>query len=347
MTRQILFALITFVFCVPCFAEDLPSVPELLKRMYDYRMAIDNMRAEVTVTEPVDTQQRHRETGTQHFFFAYDKGRVRCDRTYSNPKFSTKLYQYLSTSDFYYTRYPSPENPQINDGNNLVFWNPLAEQLDLFDLRGIGLNHASFDAIAWVPFSFDTILDGFYNPKGEGFSVNIDLSDGERLYKVSYQIDKGVILNSYWINPQKGYNLVRWESESKALDRYSVYTITLGKFSARGGEIWFPQLILYKYRMKNDISEEKIVVDSVAFDVQDEIPFTLAGLDIPVGYRIDYHGEKKYWDGKELVDKIPYVFEPVSVKDRKIFWIVNGIGFALIALAILYRWIKMLQRRSI
>ena len=51
--------LFTFVFiipCVPCFAEDMPAVPELIKKMYDYRMVIENMLAKVTVKRPIDEQ---------------------------------------------------------------------------------------------------------------------------------------------------------------------------------------------------------------------------------------------------------------------------------------------------
>jgi hypothetical protein len=194
-----------------------------------------------------------------------------------------------------------------------------------------------------VPFSYDNLLDKFYPPKGEDFSVSTDLVDGEKLYKVSYQINKGEILNSYWINPQKGYNLVRTESKSEKLDRYTSYAVTLKKCTARRGEIWFPQQIIYAYKTKGNTVEERIVLDSVAFDVQDETPFTLSGLGIPVGYSVAYHGKDKYWDGKEFVDEIPYIIEPANGGRWKKILIVNAIGFALLALLFLY---KLLLRRS-
>ena len=361
MTRQILFALVAFVFCVPCFAEELPSVPELLKKMYDYRMAIENMRAEVTVTRPTNTRQPIVEKMTQKFSFAYDKGRVRCDITYSTLGVSNvRLYQNLSTPEFYVVRQPFPRNlinndhpvPVVNDGNSLSVRPPLEKPFETLDPRRIGTDLGSIDTIETTHFNYDKLLDSFYNPKGENYSVSIDVVDGEKLYKVSYQVSTTGMSNSYWIDPQKGYNLVRFDAESEKLSFYIYRTVTLGKFSARAGEIWFPQKISYKHRVKETVSEEEIVIDSIAFDVEDDTPFTLAGLEIPVGYRAAYHindgsdarvgGEVKYWDGKELVDKITYAVEPVSITSRRTFWIINAIGFALIALWML---IKLLQRR--
>jgi len=344
VTKRFLLTFVTFVFCVPCFAEDLPSVPELIKRMYDYRMAIENMRAEVTVTKLVDTRQPIRESETQHFHFAFDRGRVRCDRIFSNSETSqSRFYQDLSTPEFHFTRHPYGI-PDINDGSSLFLNSPLTQTFDTLDPRRIGTDWASFDTIVVNRFNYDTLLDQFYNANGENYSVSIDLVDNEELYKVSYQVRSVSISNSYWINPRKGYNLVRCESASEELGMYISYVVTLDKFAANNGEIWFPQEIFYKRRVRDNVFEEKIVLESVVLDVRDETPFTLAGLGIPVGYRVEYFEEgARYWDGMEFVKDIPFEIESISITSRKAFWIINAIGFALIALWIL---IKLLQRRS-
>ena len=351
MIKRFSCTFITFVLCSPCFAEELPSVPELLKRMYDYRMAIDNIRVEVTVTKPVCTQQRHRETETQRFFFAYDKGRVRCDKTYTNPKFPQDwFYQDLSTQDFYFTRHPagsSASMSEINDGNNLYLLKPHESPIDTFDPRRIGTDRNTFDIIFVSPFNYDTLLDQFYPAKAENFDVSIDLVDGEKLYKISYQFADRDITNSYWLNPQKGYNLVQSESGSNTLGSQSSYAVALSKHSSIKGDVWFPQEIVRKQKTKSSDFEERIILNSVAFDVQDETQFSLAGLGIPIGYRVyDGDGGKKFWDGKELVDRITFSHEPVRMHSRKLFWIVTGIGCALVALAILIMWIRTLRRRS-
>ena len=316
-------------------------MPELLKKMYDYRMAIENMRVEVTVTKPVDTHQPHRETEKQLFYFVYDKGRVRCDQTFSNPKFPKKwFYQHLSTPDFYFTRHPS-EVPEVNDGNSLFVRFPLEQPFDTLDPRRIGVNRNSFDTLKITQFNYDAILDDLYPARGEDFNVSIDMLDGEKLYKISYRINEGNILSSYWINPQKGYNLVRSESESQSHNRYYSYDVTLDKLPASRGEIWFPRQIVYKHTIKNNILEERIIFDSVAFDVQDEKPFTLADLKIPVGYRVEYFSEgARYWDGKELVDQITFPIEPVSITSRKVFWIVNAVLLILLAFHFLYKFFR-------
>ena len=324
MTKRFLLGFITFVFCVPCFAEELPSVPELIKRMYDYRMAIENMRAEATATWLVDTRQPIRETITHHFSFFYDRGRVRVDRTWLNPNDPRmQLYQYLSTPDFYFFRHPHGV-PAVNDGNSLFLDRPLTQRFDTLDPRRIGTDWASFDTIMITHFNYDTLLDKFYNAIGENYNVVVDYVDGEKLYKISYQVNHAGISNSYWINPQKGYNLVRAESESELLDRHSRYVVTLGRFSARNGEIWFPIEISYKLRHRDNILEERVAIESVAFDVQDESQFTLAGLGIPIGYRVEYFdNEARFWDGSELVERIPepeFVFERAN---RGIFWTVR------------------------
>jgi hypothetical protein len=178
--------------------------------------------------------------------------------------------------------------------------------------------------------------------------------NGEKLYKISYQINvscegdngetiKGAILNSYWIDPQKGYNLVRSETESEILDIHISYIVTLGKVPSQKGEIWFPQEISFKHREEEDILEERVVVDTIAFDVPDETPFTFADLKIPVGYIVVHDNVTKFWDGKELVDGITHKIEPVNIGKWKVFLIVNAIFFALLALLFLY---KLLQRRS-
>lgn len=333
---------VPFVFSVPCFAEEMPSVPELLKKMYDYRMAIENMQAEVTVTTPVDTVQPFRKKIKQHYYFAFDKGRVRCDITRSN--FETPniwFYQHLSTPEFYFIRHPS-KVPEVNDGNSLFLRSPLKQSFDTLDPRRLGTDWKHFDTILIDPFSYDALMGQFFSPKGEDFHVSIDLVDDEGLYKISYKINGGKIINSYWINPQKGYNLVRGKSESEELDRHDTYIVTLEKFKTQSGEIWFPRQIVYQYKLKNNLVEERIVLDSVAFDVRDEKPFTLAGLDIPVGYRVEYFSEgARYWDGKELVDEIPVAIESVNVANRRTFWMINAVGFAILATVILTRYFRL------
>jgi hypothetical protein len=323
----------------------MPTVPELIKKMYDYRMSIENMRCEVTVTRPVDTRQPYRAKMKQHYYFAYDRGCIRCDKTYFGTESSDVwLYQDLSTPDFYYTRHPSPEVPDVNDGNTLFVDAPLAQPLDTLDPRRVGFERGHFETIGTRHFSYDTLLDKFYPPKGENFVVNVDRVDNENFYKISYQINGGEFSNSYWINPQKGYNLVRSKSDSDSLNRHSNYAVEIGKFTSQKGEIWFPKRVVYKLTEDNDIVEEGVVCDSVVFDVQDGTPFTLAGLGIPVGYRVYERGDRKYWDGKELVDKITFEIEPVDwrAKGKKLL-IVNAVFLALLTLYFLY---KLLQRRS-
>ena len=350
MTRRFLFTFITFVLCVPCFAEELPSVPELIKRMYDYRMAIENMRAEVTVTYPVDTRQPIKETAKTYILFIYDKERVRCDWSWSVPK-STRIqfWQYLSTPDIYFTRHTSPETSHINEGNSLFVCEPLEQPFDTLDPRRIGTDWTTFDAIRTNPFNYDVLLELYYSPHEENYTVSIDYVDGEKLYKVSWQASDVEFFGSYWINPQKGYNLVRCEGESEVLDLHDSYNVTLGKFASNRGDMWFPQKITHKYRHEDYVSEERVVVDTIEFDVQDETALTLAGLDIPVGYRVNYFGEGgRYWDGKELVERIPFAssVEPVNIENRKVFWVVNGVGFAIIAIFFLIKWIQSLRRGS-
>ena len=331
-------------------------MPELIKRMYDYRMAIENMRAEVTVAMPVHTVRPHRTEIKRHFFFAYDRGRVRCDETLSNSETShVRLYQHLSTPDFYFLRHPSIKTPEsggvfntseINDGNSLTLNLPFEQPFNTLDPRRIGTDVNGFDIMETKSFNYDTLLDDFYNPLGENYNVSVDYVDGEKLYKVSYQVSRAGISGSHWFNPQKGFNLVQSKVESEMRGLYIDYSVILGMFDSDKGSVWFPQKIFHRHRVKNNVSEEETVVDSIEFDVQDETPFTPAGLGIPVGYQVAAFGEIKYWDGKELVDNIPYVFKPVNLHSRKVFWIVNGIGFALIAIFILMKWIQMLLRRS-
>jgi hypothetical protein len=194
-------------------------------------------------------------------------------------------------------------------------------------------------------------MQDFYSPHGENFSISIDNVDGEKLYKISSRqiISDGVVgTNLFWINPQKGYNLVQCEFGVEKYDLHISYAVTLGKFAASKGEIWFPKEIFYRYQMKGTVMEEKIVVDSVTFDVQDETPFTLAGMGIPIGYTVDYLGKAtRTWDGKELVEEIPYIYELEPIDWWNARWkrllIVNAVFLALFALYFLY---KFLQRRS-
>jgi len=354
MTIRLLLTFVSGVLCVPCFAEEMPAVPELIKKMYDYRMAIENMRAEVTVTTPIDTEQPLEENRKQHYYFAYDKGRVRCDITFFNAKHSkVALDQHLVTPDFYFLRYPSSEI-KTDDGNSLIVNSAPERFFDTLDPRRIGTDRNSFDTAGIVHFNYDALLDEYYSPIGENYNVSIDTVDGDKLYKVSYLVNvsdegdngekiKGEISNSYWINSQKGYNLVRSETESEMFDLHISYAVTLGKFPSQKGEIWFPQKFVFKHRDGGEVLEEIGVVNAVAFDVQDETPFTFKGLEIPVGYSVSYFGHTKYWDGKEFVDEIPFTFEPVNPRRWKVVLIVNAIIFAFLALLFLY---KLLQRKS-
>ena len=325
-------------------------MPELIKKMYDYRMAIENMRAEVTVTHPVNMRQPIRETERQNFFFAFDRGRIRYDKNQYNSKSGLSwLDQSLSTPEFFFHRHPHGV-PEVNDGNSLFVNSPLTESLGTLDPRRIGTDLISFDATEFNSFNYDTLLDTFYKAykaRAENYNVSIDYVDGEKLYKVSFQFKDRDLLSTYWISPQKGYNLVRFEAISEMDNYHHSYVVILEKFPAQKGEIWFPRKIVSDYSLKDIVVKQEVVLDSVAFDVQDETPFTLTGLNIPVGYRVEYFSEgARYWNGKELVDRITFVTSDVKNTNRKVFWIVNGIGFGLIALWIFIRWIKLLRRRS-
>jgi len=351
MTKHFLLTFIFVAFCVPCFAEEIPSVPELIKKMYDYRASIKDMRANVLVTYPVNTKHSFEETVKSHFYFAYNKERVRCDVTWNTNNPQSHFHQYLSTPNFYFHRNPSSdEASHINDGNSLFVDSPLTQPGEVYDPQFIGMDPSCFSLIYFHPFTFnyDSLLSRFHSPHGKDFNVNIDYIDGEKLYKVSSRqiVSEGIEgTSSIWINPQKGYSFVRYDAGVKKYDLRIIYAVTLHKFSIHKGEIWFPQEIFYQYKMEDTIIEEKVVVDSVEFDVQDETPFTLAGLGIPIGYHVMYFDEDqpRTWDGKELIGEFPFAIEPINGGRWRKLLIVNAIGFALLALLFLY---KLLQRRS-
>jgi hypothetical protein len=220
--------------------------------MYDYRMSIENMQAKVTVTHPVDTMKPIQETETQRFFFAYDRGRIRYEKNQFNSKSGLSwLDQSLSTPEFYFLRHPHG-TPEVNDGNCLFLDSPLAKPLETFDPRRIGTDRYGFGTIEINHFNYDTLLDMLYNARCENYNVSMDMFDDEKCYKVSFQVRAEGSFGSgaFWIDPQKGYNLVRGESEAETLDWHDSYSVTLSKFTTHRGEIWFPQLIMYKYRMK-------------------------------------------------------------------------------------------------
>jgi hypothetical protein len=184
--------------------------------------------------------------------------------------------------------------------------------------------------------------------EGKNFHVVYDKVDNTDTWKVTYQIGDGSVnrKNSYWVIPQMGLSMIRFESEQSFSNGHRAaihYTLKPKQYH----DVWFPAEIYYQLEENGKITDEEIqIIEEAVFNQSvDDKDFALERLEIPQGKEVAVNGKfLKYWDGEKLSDYPSYPLpenDTITTQRRwKVFFIGNAILLLLIALHFYRRYLR-------
>ncbi|MDR1384306.1 MAG: hypothetical protein LBJ67_10775 [Planctomycetaceae bacterium] len=341
----IFFFIISDGFCQETPSPNIapPTAQELAKKMMDYRKAVKSGKVVVKV-KWLKSQDQYYEKIEGIFRFYFDVTSMRKDTIL---KFSTSktVLQFLKTPTHTFWRsggvdengkdFPSQ---YVDDKTMINDFRPLHTPMTvgtfpggIFSYEDLDLNHS-----------------GLYPPAGKDFQVAYDKLGDIDAWKVTYRIviENGEFKNTYWVVPQMGFSLIRFDT-NKLYSNGDTVVIHYALKAKQYNSVWFPMEMHYQVIENGQITHEEVQTIEEAFFNQliEDQDFALEGLEIPQGTEIVVNGKSlKYWNGKKLSDFPSYPLpenDKITTQRRwKMFFIGNTILLSLIALNFYRRYLR-------
>lgn len=160
-----------------------------------------------------------------------------------------------------------------------------------------------------------------------------------------------------WISPAQGYGLVRSHSEDSYPDDNSHVVRDLRTLYAldTASQIWYPKITSYTMHNNGLFFEGlKVRVEEASFQPPPASVFSIEGLSLPPGRRVDDRTKGKFqkssfWDGEKLIP-IPNPWQPVDHTAMHSFWrrallIVNALALVALGVFLIFRRTRSRERR--
>ncbi|MDR0704960.1 MAG: hypothetical protein LBF88_08225 [Planctomycetaceae bacterium] len=153
-------------------------------------------------------------------------------------------------------------------------------------------------------------------------SITDDVWDKIPCKKITYTFE-GLGYSHCWIDPSKGYSVIRFEQATFDNTRREYTDLHVKKYKNTG--IWYPSYCIFeRYENKDLIIFEEMDIDVISInELIDDKYFNVASLNVPVGTMVadPELGSGNYvWDGKEVVSENFYRYgsgiSPKSPKSR-------------------------------
>jgi hypothetical protein len=318
-----------------------PTAQELVKKMMDYRKAVKSGKVIVKVkwvkNSDVDYQGAE---GTFRFYF-----KPNCMRKDNILQFTDgkSIIQYVKTPTHIFWCPGQGKNlpsRYMDEPKLLGYTFP-----SLYSPMLLGTSPVGIYAYEELDFNHRDLCP----PQGENFYVVYDKINHIETWKVTYQIhhEKLDLKNSYWVVPQMGYSVIRFESEKSFSNGHKAvihYTLKPKQYD----DVWFPAEMHYQLEENGKITDEEIqTIEEAMFSQSiDNKSFALENLEIPQGTEVVVNGKfLKYWDGTKLSDfpssPLPHKDQMTTQRRWKIFFIGNTILLLLLALHFYRRYLRI------
>ncbi|MDR1384808.1 MAG: hypothetical protein LBJ67_13320 [Planctomycetaceae bacterium] len=295
---------------IPSSKVTPPTVQELVKKMMDYRKSVNNGKIIVKVKwiKNPDINYQGAE-GIFRFYFKPD-----CLRKDSIFQFQTgqMVMQYVKTPIHAFWRSGGGKDfpCQYTDDVNFLKSHNDVPPTSLMALGTCPCGISTYDSLDLNHLELCPL-------EGRNFQIVYDKANNMDTWKVTYQIGDELAnrKNSYWVIPQMGYSMIRFESEQSYSNGDTIaihYTLQAKQFN----NIWFPKEIHYQLEENGKITHEEIqTINEAKFNQSlDDKEFALEKLEIPQGTEVAVNGKLlKYWNGEKLSDYPSY---PLPKNDK-------------------------------
>jgi hypothetical protein len=313
--------------------DTAPSAAELRDRMMKYRQDIKQGHVEVEVTWLKDAQTQY-SGATGRFRFDFKPDSLRNDISIKGQKFNVDQRRVAThqTVINYEADRPEDSPSTYREREN----SKIEGMYFMFRPTRIGIEPCGIYTLSEKGFDSDTLYAGV----ASGFVVVADSLDGVNTWKVSYRVEKANIDAHYWIAPEQGYGLLRYESHQLRDDGGTTDFEFWTKPQQYGkSKIWYTSEYYFRIS-QNSVAqyEEKGKTITADLDiVPSDATFTLSGLDLPIGTQFVVDGNKKphvkYWNGKELSDYVGLSMKPQEVSKNRwaILFAINAIILGILS----------------
>jgi hypothetical protein len=192
-------------------AEITPSASELRNKMMEYRQNIRQGHVEVEITWLKDAQEAYNNV-TGKFRFDFKPGSLRNDILVKSQNLDIDQRRIATQQTVINYEANRPDDMpsvylQRENGN-------IEGMYFMFAPTRIGIEPCGFWTLSTKGFDSDTLYAGV----ASGFTVTSDSLNRTNTWKVSYRVEKANIDTHYWIAPEKGYSLLRYESHQLCPD---------------------------------------------------------------------------------------------------------------------------------
>ena len=323
--------------------ESFPTAQELVKKMIEYRQGLKNGKIILAVEHKGEFFEGRAMDSKHQLVGYFMHGCIRNDRIMVDGN-GKELIEQTVVTPAWRIHIPSCEDELAffiglgsdtePDYRNLVY-------PDLLGLYGVPISFTNDIA----PYDVSNLCPANVS----SFNVEKDILEGIPVWKISFSLPSRNHLCNFWVDPERGHNLVRLFSRftgSRGSNATFEYNVKLKKF----GNKWFPSTIRCIQREDSVIViDEHIEVKAEFGNVTDKM-FTLAGLDIPLGRKFFGENDKGmtavcYWDGNSISQDFTNAdFLQLNTSRRNGVIFVNALLLALIAL---HFFRKFLSRNSV
>lgn len=170
----------------------------------------------------------------------------------------------------------------------------------LFDPRKMGL-------VVCTPTVYHGVDVSSYFGRGDLLESRVDAADheGQPVFVITARTSAGVTLRK-WIDPNRGYSMVRGETRSVYLDQELVDTVECEITWHPEAAVWFPESVRSRRHLGGKLDTEEVltVVHASLNEPVNPRVFQPGDLAIPAGREVlndDQGSVDSFWDGKEIV----------------------------------------------
>ncbi|MDR2409678.1 MAG: hypothetical protein LBE13_16425 [Bacteroidales bacterium] len=176
-------------------------------------------------------------------------------------------------------------------------------------------------------------------------SITDDVWDKIPCKKITYTFE-GLGHSHCWIDPSKGYSVLRFEQATFDNTRREYTDLQVKEYKNTG--IWYPCYCIFeRYENKDLIISEEMDIEVISINEPiDDKYFSLASLNVPVGTMVadPELGSGNYvWDGKEVVSENFYRYgsgiSPISPKSR--YFMLLAINLLIIGLYCFWKYYQI------
>ena len=355
------FRYLIYMMCLLLSARVIPAnndVQVVEKKVLDNRLGIKSWHVRFTDKEfrhvrrpDVPGLENHGDVVGRDFY--RDKDKIRQDTFYckTNPDGSrgdsaTSISAWSNDRNYSFFKEP-------NRTDRVHVLTSVSRDLALKDLKDGAIPSTDIRLLGMVPFGTyfgkHELTSLVANPNRTNLSMVEESFDGVSCKKITF-LDRRNVERKLWIDPQKGYSVIRIESDSDKLNFHNVTEVTVEKHADSG--IWFPVRCVCeeKDNAGKRLTYTETEVEVVSFNKSLDLKwFEPISMGVPIGNPASsipgIPGENYFWDGQKIVGENELVV-PIGIRrGNAIRYLLIAMGLALICAGCVGKYLELSKNK--